>query len=160
MVSLDDLRQIYLLANLPESMMQELASLVQLRIFSENATIYREGEEAQDFYMLLKGKVLLEREASPSIMVSLGAVKSGFSFGWSALLPGWSYTTIAISAEPCEILTIPGRDILRVLEENHSIGYRFLTEVVKIYHRRLHRRTDQFLKALREHPDMERLFRE
>jgi CRP/FNR family cyclic AMP-dependent transcriptional regulator len=157
-VSFEDLRKIYLLGNLTDSMLQKMRPFAHLRLFGERAVIFEEGQKADSFYMLAKGKVILEVEASKTIMISLGAIKSGYSFGWSALIPESSYTAHAICVEPCEVISILGDHFLQLLEEDQSMGYRVMEGVVRILKRRLERRTGQFLETLRKHPDIRKLF--
>jgi len=157
-VSFEELKRILLLEDLDDTMLGKMLPFTQMHLFGDRAVIFKEGQHAEDFYMLLKGKVVLEVEASESIMISLGSIKSGYSFGWSALLGGSTYTSDAICVEPCEVMAIPGEIFLNLLEENHSMGYRIMSGVVTILKRRLERRTGQFLKTLRAHPDIEKLF--
>ena len=91
MVSIEDLKRISVLDNLTQPMLEIMRPLAQLNLFGERHVIFEEGQEADSFYMLLKGKVILEIEASEVIMISLEAVKPGYSFGWPALLPGLKY---------------------------------------------------------------------
>jgi CRP/FNR family transcriptional regulator, cyclic AMP receptor protein len=157
-VSFEELKKILLLEELDDSMLGKMLPFTQMHLFGDRAVIFKEGQHAEDFYMLVKGKVVLEVEASESIMISLGSIKSGYSFGWSALLGGSTYTSDAICVEPCEVIAIPGNIFLHLLEENHSMGYRIMLGVATILKRRLERRTGQFLKTLRAHPDIEKLF--
>jgi len=89
---------------------------------------------------------------------NLGSIKSGFSFGWSALLPGSKYTTHAICVEPSEVFCVPNEKFLNLLEKDHSMGYRVMQGAVSILEKRLERRTEQFLKTLRMHPDIKKPF--
>jgi len=158
MVSLEDLRRIYILGSLTDEMLEKMQSVCQLHLFGERDVIFREGQKAENFYMLLKGKLLLEVEVSETIMISLGAVKPGYSFGWSALLPESVYTSYAICVEPCEVVAVPGDKFLHILEEDHNIGYRVMKNVVEILKRRLDRRTGQFIETMKKHPDIQKLF--
>ncbi len=159
MVSFEELKKILLLEDLDDSMLGKMLPFTQMHLFGDRAVIFKEGQRAEDFYMLLKGKVVLEVGASESIMISLGSIKSGYSFGWSALLGGSSsHTSDAICVEPCEVIAIPGNTFMHLLEENHSMGYRIMLGVATILKRRLERRTGQFLKTLRAHPDIGKLF--
>jgi len=158
MVSLNDLKKILLLSNFEDSLLEKLAAPAQLRIFGEKAVLFVEGQEADTFYMLLNGKVLLEKAASETVKISLEAVKPGYSFGWSALLTGASYTSYAICAEPCELITFQGNELRKMMEENLLLGRRIMERTLEITMVRLQKRTEQFLKTLRQHPDMERLF--
>lgn len=157
MVSLEDLRKIYILESLTDEMLKKMQPACQLHLFGERDVVFREGQKAENFYMLLKGKLLLEVEVSETIMISLGSIKSGYSFGWSALLSGASHTSYAICREPCEVLYIPGRKFRDLLNEDHIMGYEIMESVSKILKNRLERRTSQFLKVMSKHPDLQKL---
>lgn len=157
MVSIEDLKRISVLDNLTEPMLENMRPLAQLNLFGERHVIYEEGQEADYFYMLLKGKVILEVEASELIMISIEAIKPGYSFGWSALLPGSKCNTYAICVEPCEMMAVPGGKFLELLDKDHTIGYKFMKRVVSILKGRVERRTGQFLKVMSKHPDIQKL---
>ncbi|RLB29341.1 MAG: hypothetical protein DRH11_16125 [Deltaproteobacteria bacterium] len=157
MVSIEDLRKIDVLDNLTDPMLENMRPLVQLQLFGDGAVIFKEGQEADLFYMLLTGKVLLEVEAAKDVTISLESMKPGYSFGWSALVPDSLYTAYSICVEPCEVMSISGEKFRDLLEQDHSIGYRFMEAVVRILKRRLERRTDQFLKVMSRHPDIQKL---
>jgi len=159
MLSIEDLRKIYLLDNLNDEMLEKIRPIVQLRLFEERNLIFKEGQEADCLYMLLKGKIILEVNASESIMISLGAVKPGYSFGWSALFQeSIKYTSSAICVEPCEVMAVPGEKLLELFDEDHSMGHFIMEGVVGILKGRLERRTGQFLEAIKNHPDIQKLF--
>jgi len=159
MVSLEELRKINLFRNLDAGMLETIRPFVELRDFQNREVIFREGDKALYFYMLLRGSVLLEVQASPSILISLGAVKQGFSFGWSALLPEEAnYTSHAVCTEASDVLMIPAGKLLSLMESDHTMGFRIMEGVVGILKRRLERRTEQFLKTLRNHPDIKEPF--
>ncbi len=157
MTRIEDLRRIRVLDNLTQPMLENMRPLTQVSLFGENHVVYEKGAPADYFYMLLKGKVILEVEASEGLMISLGALKPGYSFGWSALFPGSPYSTYALCLDSCEIMTIPGDKFLGLLEEDHSIGYKFMGTVASILKRRLERRTGQFLQVISQHPDLQKL---
>ncbi len=159
MVSLEELHKINLFRNLDAGRLETVRPFVELRDFQNREVIFREGDKALYFYMLLRGGVLLEVQASPSILISLGAIKPGFSFGWSALLPdGSNYTSHAVCTEASDVLMIPGGKLISLMEADHSLGFRIMEGVVQILKRRLERRTEQFLKTLRNHPDIKEPF--
>ena len=157
MVSIEDLKKIIVLDNLTQPMLENMRPLAQLNIFGERHVIFEEGHEAKYFYMLLKGKVILEVEASETIMISLEAIKPGYSFGWSALYPGSKYNAYAICVEPCELMAVPGHRFLELLNTDHTIGYKFMNRVASILKTRVERRTGQFLKVMSMHPDLQQL---
>ena len=158
MVSIEELKKINLVHELDDHELQKLSALCSLRIFSEKATIFEQGQEADTFYMLLKGKVLLEVELTENIMISLGSVKPGYCFGWSSIFDGSKYTSSAICSEPSEVIAIPAGSMLESMEQDPVLGYKIMKGALDILRSRLTRRTDQFLKTLRMHPDIQALF--
>ncbi len=154
MVSLEDLRKILLFENLTDRMLEDLLPLVETQLFEEREVIYELGNPPERFYLLKRGKVLLEIELSPEIIISLGAIKPGYSFGWSALLASASYASYAVCAEPSETFVIPADKLLALLEADHDMGYLLMHKMAAILKNRLERRTEQFLKVITKHPEI------
>ncbi len=154
MVPIEDLQKIYWLEKLTAEMLQRLSPHVRPHHYKGKDVIFEENEKADYFYMLKKGKVLLEVELTKEVIISLGAVKTGFSFGWSALLPDSRYTSHARCVEPCEVYSILGETLLAIIEKDHTMGYIVMQGLVRILENRLKRRTGQFLKVMRQHPDI------
>jgi len=154
MVSIEDLRNIYWLEKLSNRMLEKLSPYMKLHRFEEKDIIFEEGERAENFYMLKRGKVLLEVDLTKDVIISLGAVKTGFSFGWSSLLPDSTYTSHARCVEPCQVYSILGQTLLDIIEKDHTMGYIVMQGLVRILENRLKRRTVQFLKVMRQHPDI------
>ncbi len=157
MVSMEYVKAIPLLKGLTDQILEKICPMSEIRQFKEREVIFEEGNRAENFYNLKRGKILLEVEIAKQIIISLGSIKSGYSFGWSALIPGSSHTSYAVCTEPCEVLIIPGNKFLELLKEDHASGYRFMNEAMKILKNRLDRRTGQFLKVMTKHPDIQKL---
>ena len=157
MVILKDLKKIYLIDSLPDKTVKEMLSAVELKKYKEKEVVFNEGDKAERFYMLKRGKVLLEVELSKNVIISLGSIKAGFSFGWSALIPGSTHASSAVCTEPCDVLSIPGEKLIASLNKESKAGRVFMEEAFKVQKRRLERRTGQFLKVISKHPDMKKL---
>jgi CRP-like cAMP-binding protein len=159
MVTVDEIRDINAFQGLTEEMLAKLAPLVEKIVFDEGDLIFNAGDPAENFYMLKRGKVLLEQPIAPQTTISLGSVKPGYSFGWSGMLPeGRVYTLNTICAERCEVFMIRKTDILELIAQDHSMGFLLIQNILQIVKRRLDRRTEQFLRVIMDHPDMRPLF--
>lgn len=155
MVSVEELKKIFLMEKLTEPMLTKLAREAELRVHEERDFIIREGQPAREFMMLRSGKLVLKVEASESLTISLGAIKPGFSLGWSALIQGRNYTSSAVCTEKSEVFAVQGEALQGMMEEDHQMGYLMFQGVTGILENRLERRTRQFLKTLTRHINLE-----
>jgi CRP-like cAMP-binding protein len=157
MIAREDLKQIVMLSYLTDEMLDKLVPITELLRFDQSEFIFRQGEKAQRFYMLRKGKVLLEQRITDKITVSLSAIKPSYSFGWSAMLMNERYTTDALCAEPCEVFSFRQQKIMALLAQDHSLGFIMYQRLLNILKKRFQVRTEQFVKTIRHHPDISKL---
>ncbi len=156
MVSIGELKQIYLLQRLTDQMIERISPHIEVAHYGEKEVIVEQGQKASRLFMLRKGKAILKVDASEAITISLGSIKPGYSFGWSSILPGQlAYTSSVVAAEPCEVYSVSGEKFYEFLSEDRDMGFRIMEGVARILENRLERRTSQFLKALSRHIDIE-----
>jgi len=86
MVELEELKKIFILKRLTDPMLERIKPLVTVKRFRDRDVVFREGEEAMEFHMLYSGLILLEMPIGPVMDITLGTIKPGYSFGWSALM--------------------------------------------------------------------------
>jgi CRP-like cAMP-binding protein len=155
MASVQDLKELVLFEGLPDDFLEQLVRMVDEQSLGERQIIYEPGTEATTFYSLKRGKVLLESELAPNFIISVGAIKPGYSFGWSALfLPRASHTSYAVCSEPSDLFLFPGNKFLELLGREQETGYAVMKKVGQILENRLERRTAQFLKVIGKHPEI------
>ena len=157
MIARENLKQIVILGYLTDEMLDKLVPITELLLFDANEYIFRQGDRAERFYMLQKGKVLLEHGITDELTVSVSAVKPGYSFGWSAMLDEVYYTSDAICAEPCEVFSFREEKIKTLLRNDHSLGFILSQRLLVIMKKRYDIRTEQFIKTIRHHPEISKL---
>jgi CRP-like cAMP-binding protein len=64
MVSMEDVKAIYLLEGLNEQILEKICPMTETRQFKEREVVFEEGDRAENFYMLKRGKILLEVEVA------------------------------------------------------------------------------------------------
>jgi len=158
MLTREDLKQIVILSYLKDNMLDKLLPIVDVMMFDEQDVIFKEGDTANRFFMLKRGKVLLEKRISDEVTISVGSVKAGFSFGWSSMLDGEAYTSDAICAEWCEVFSIRGEKLTKLLNEDHSMGFLLTQRLLRVIKNRLDHRTEQFLRSVQNHPEIKAFF--
>lgn len=162
MITNEELRKIVILGYLTDNMLEKLIPLVERVHFNEQEYIFRQGELAEKFFMLSRGKVLLEQRISDKMTVSIESIRPGYSIGWSGMLTGGlepysRYTSDAICTEPSELFVANGEDLNNLLDEDHDMGYMISRRLIRVISRRLRHRTEQFVRIIKQHPDIENL---
>ena len=158
MVTSDDLKKMAIMSHLKDDMLDSLIPITDILRFEDQEVIFRQGDIADRFYMVKRGKVLLEQRIAEKITVSVGSIKPGFAFGWSTMIEEGFYTTDAVCAEPCEIYSMRGNKIKALCEKDHYMGYLLTRRLLVILKKRYDHRTEQFIKVVKHDPDMKDLF--
>ncbi|MBW2611423.1 MAG: cyclic nucleotide-binding domain-containing protein [Deltaproteobacteria bacterium] len=159
MVTIEDLKEIILMTHLEDDMLTRVCAVVDVLSFHDQEVIFRQGDVSDRFYMVKRGKVLLEQAMTDLVTVSVGSIKPGYSFGWSTMIEEGHYTTDAVCAEPCEIFSIRGSQLRDLCAQEPHMGYLLSQRLLVILKKRYDHRTEQFLKVIQHHPDMEGMFK-
>lgn len=158
MLMTEDFKDIVLLSYLTDEMLEKLLPVTDVLRYDQGDAVFREGDTAERFFFLKRGKILLEQRISDKVTISLGAVKPGYSFGWSAMLEtNLSYTTDTVCSEPCLVYSIRGVKLRSLLDSDAQMGHIFMRRLLWVVKDRLDHRTRQLVRVLRNHPDFENL---
>ncbi len=105
--------------------------------FDSGTYIFKEGEEANEFYLIRAGKVALEifpPQRKPIMLATLG---DGEILGWSWLLPPYQWKCHAHAIEQVRAIALDGRCLRGKCEQNHDLGYELLKRFAQIMELRL-----------------------
>ena len=105
--------------------------------FSRGDYIYREGDPADQFYLMREGKVAVEifaPQRTPIIVTTLG---EGEILGWSWLLPPYQWKLNARAIENVRAIALDGKCLRNKCEQNHDLGYEVLKRFARIIEQRL-----------------------
>jgi CRP-like cAMP-binding protein len=105
--------------------------------FDAGEFIFREGEEANQFYIIRHGKVALDilvPERGPITIETLGA---GEILGWSWLIPPYYWHFNARAAELTRAIALDGKCLRTKCEDDHDLGYELLKRFAHIIEQRL-----------------------
>lgn len=102
--------------------------------FKSGQFLFREGEEANQFYMVREGKVALQISTARQPII-IQTVDKGEVLGWSWLVPPYRWRFDARALELTRAIALDGRCLRRKSEEDHNFGYellrRFSTVIVE-----------------------------
>ncbi len=154
MISIENLKQFVILGYLTDDMLKKLVPITEILMYDKNEMVFKQGGKAERFYLLKKGKVLLEQRISDTITISLRAIKPGFSLGWSAMLEDDVYSSDAICTEPCEMYSFREAKIKRIMEQDHSLGFIISQRLLYVMKKRYNTKTQQFVKTVKLQPEI------
>lgn len=154
MVKKEMLKQIYFLKDLPDHILEKIGEIAQFQDCGNQEILYRQNEVQTVLYMLLKGKVLLNSRSSKGQSFTLDEVLPGRTFGIPALLNESCGTFTAVCAEPCSMITLSGKKMQQLFEDDFEIGHVLMREMVEMYKIRRELHTQQFVRSLKTHPEI------
>jgi CRP/FNR family transcriptional regulator, cyclic AMP receptor protein len=105
--------------------------------FNAGTYILKEGEEANEFYVIRAGKVALEIFAPQRKPIILATLGEGEILGWSWLLPPYHWKFHARAIEETRALALDGKCLREKCEQNHDLGYELLKRFTQIIDHRL-----------------------
>ncbi|MEG6552145.1 Crp/Fnr family transcriptional regulator [Desulfocurvibacter africanus] len=143
------------LREVDERIVVALNEAAKIKKYTRNEVVFQKGELARAIYFLLAGKALFQADAGQGMTVYLGAVRPGYTFGWSAVIPGHKHHHGVVCSEDSEIVEIPAEELRKILESNPGGGYIFLRNMFQLANERLELRTDQLLKLFESNPQLQ-----
>lgn len=146
-----------ILGVLSDEMINKIIPYVQKVELGDRKIIYHEGDIADNFYMLDKGKILLEVALADKATVTIGTINAGSSFGIASLLDRRVYKSTAITAENSEILFIPSTDLLDLTKNDDKMASLLMRQISYELYKKLIKRSEQFIRSIITHPDFAQL---
>ena len=105
--------------------------------FEPGQFVFREGEEANQFYLIRHGKVTLEIHAPPRGSIIIQTLDEGDVLGWSWLFPPYRWKFSAKAIESTRAIALDGNCLRGKSEEDHDFGYALLKRFARVIQERL-----------------------
>ena len=127
------LSQTHFFGGLTPSQLERIAALSTLLECEAGQHVYRVGDPADRVYVLVQGTVRYaigfgERHASVGDILRRGEL-----FGWAALTPPRNVRIATASClAPCRFLVIDGAGLIALMEQDHTLGYRLMTQLNRL----------------------------
>jgi len=99
--------------------------------------IFREGEEASQFYLIRQGKVALEIFAAQHGPITIETIEGGEVLGWSWIFPPYRWHFSGRVFEPTRAIALDGKCLRAKGEADHDLGYELMKRVAQIMMERL-----------------------
>lgn len=102
---------------------KEFMDIAMKESHAANESIFKEGDEANHFYVLLEGSVNLKLDNTGKVVYAVQ--HQGEVFGWSSLTQRTVYSATAICEDHTSVLKIDGDKLKRLLEKKADNGVLF-----------------------------------
>ena len=112
--------------------------------FHTDGIVFREGEAANRFYLIVRGKVRLE-SSTLGEPVPIDEIHNGDLLGWSWLFPPYAWHFTARALEETDAIFFYGTILREYCEKDHSLGYELLKRISAVMVTRLQAAHDQML---------------
>ena len=138
MISTDWLKKTELFGALNELQLNILLSHSSVGTFPEGKTIFRQGDEANHFYILIVGTIDLSVKTEGKFdFLSSKVEKEGAAFGIPSLIEPFRYNVTATCLKPSKVLVIDARLVRMDMEQDPRMGMEIMKKLVSIYFNRL-----------------------
>jgi CRP/FNR family cyclic AMP-dependent transcriptional regulator len=104
--------------------------------FEAGEVIFREGEEANQFYLIRHGRVAVEVSSpgrGPVIIQTLG---EGDVLGWGWMIPPYRWRFDARAVELTRAIALDGRCLRERSEEDHDLGFQLMKRAAHVMEER------------------------
>jgi CRP/FNR family cyclic AMP-dependent transcriptional regulator len=115
-----------------EHQLQILADSAMKMRFEAGQSIFDEGSPANRFYIILKGKVVLESELENRNKIAIQTLGPGDDLGWSWLFPPFYIHLSARALEATETIFFYGTRLRDQCEQDHELGYQLMTRIAEV----------------------------
>ncbi|MCF6247491.1 MAG: cyclic nucleotide-binding domain-containing protein [Desulfobacula sp.] len=154
MVDKQILKNILFLEELPDPVIEKIASIATLETYDKHTILFHQNQDLTHIFMLVTGKIHFTVESASGKALILDKIYEGRTFGVSALMEESSSAYTAICAEKSTVISISGNRMHQLFEEDFKLGHLLMLKVVKLFKQRIELHTRQFLLSLASHSEI------
>lgn len=124
-------------SGLPPATLARLAALAELRTGPAGLEVLHEGEQSDEFGVLLSGRIALRMLVPERGSVTILTVEPDDIFGWTAIVPPYRASSTVISIEPFEALMFEGPALRAALRADDALAATLYPRILQAVSRRL-----------------------
>jgi CRP/FNR family transcriptional regulator, cyclic AMP receptor protein len=102
-------------------------------VYEPGTYLFREGEKADTFWAIRKGKVALEVYAPPRGALVVETVATGEALGWSWLFPPYRFMFDARVLQTTRAIAFDGACLRGKTESDHELGYQLMLRMAEAF---------------------------
>ena len=127
----ETLKEFPLFSELDDDHLETLARIAVPKRITKKAVLFREGEEARGFFLLLKGKIKLIKVSPTGKEQILHFVQRGQSFAEAALYMDRTYPATAEAIEESELFFIPREGLSEAMTSHPGLAMNLIAHLAR-----------------------------
>jgi CRP/FNR family cyclic AMP-dependent transcriptional regulator len=133
----DELAEHPFFADLPVATTELIAGCGRNEVYPADTVIAAEGSEANEFFVIRRGRVAVQLHAAPTGTARLQTLDGGDILGWSWLFPPYRWSVEAKALQEVHAIKLDGRCLRGKCEDNPAMGYELMKRFSHIMTQRL-----------------------
>lgn len=133
----DELHEHPFFAKLPIEVSQLIAGCGRNVVFKPETVIAKEGSDANNFYVIRRGRVALQVHATPAGTALLQTLDDGDILGWSWLFPPYRWSVEAKAMQDVHAIQLDGKCLRDKCDSDPAMGYLLMKRFSHIISQRL-----------------------
>ncbi len=132
-----DLAEHPLLRHLDPEYVASLSECASDVSFAVGESILRQGEPAEQCYLIRQGMVSLEMPSPTEGATTIQTLGPGEVLGWSWLFPPYRWHFDARAIEPAKALALDGKCLREKFDQDPRLGYELMKRISALMHARM-----------------------
>ncbi|MCE5228571.1 cyclic nucleotide-binding domain-containing protein [bacterium] len=124
-------------AGMDDALIERIAGCAAEKQFDQDEVIFREGESADRFFVILEGQIAVKIHGVQRGDIMIQTLDAGDVLGWSWLVPPYQKQFSAQATLPSRALVFDGAILRRMCEGDHDLGYDMLKRFIRVIAARL-----------------------
>ncbi len=136
MISLEFLENVQVFENLDDNQLTRIQKHCQEAEFSRGDKIFSAGEKTQYLWVVMEGQVALQWDAPGGSALpgsTITRLSELMTFGWSSLVPPYSYRLSAYCAtRTCKVMQVDRDALIQLFENDAELGYKVMLKLLSV----------------------------
>jgi CRP/FNR family transcriptional regulator, cyclic AMP receptor protein len=138
------LKQVVFFQNMPIDRLRALAGICEEEFIPRNVTIFEEGDPGGVLYIVVNGRVAIERRGeNPGDVVRLATMEAYSSFGEMSLFNSYPRSASVLTLEDTLALKLNDKQLIALLREYPDMAL----ELIKVLSKRMRETNEQLARV-------------
>ena len=104
-----------------------------IKNYKKGDTIIKEGDHGDDFFILYKGNVQVQRNTPAGDIIALAKLSSDMNifFGETALISSDTRSATVLASSECKCIVLSSKQFLSICDKEPLLGYRVLLHLAR-----------------------------